>query len=53
MGILITMETGPLGFLLKASLDSIPSAHKPPLPKLALERDSKWAEASRALGLTC
>ena len=38
-GILVTIETGPIGFFLKKSLDSIPSAHKPPLPKLTLERE--------------
>ena len=31
-GILVIIETGPLGFLLKKSLDSIPSAHKPRFP---------------------
>lgn len=50
--ILITMETGPRGFLPMTALGSIPSAHKPLLPTLALGRDSKWAEASRASGLT-
>lgn len=31
-GILVTIETGPLGSLLKKSLDSIPSAYKPHFP---------------------
>lgn len=52
-GILVTMETNAFGFLLMTSLDSVPSAHKPLMPKLALGRDSKWAEASRTSRLTC
>lgn len=52
-GILVTMETGPIGFLLMTSLDSVPLAHKPPMPNLALGRDSKWDEASRASRLSC
>lgn len=51
--ILVTMETGPIGFLLMTSLDSVPSAHKPQMPKLALGRDSQWDEASRSSRLTC
>lgn len=51
-GILVTLETGPIGFLL-TSLDSVPLAHKPPMPNLALGRDSKWDEVSRASRLTC
>lgn len=52
-GILVTMETDAFGFFLMTSLDSIPSAHKPLMPKLALGRDSKWAVASRTSRLTC
>lgn len=52
-GILVTMETGSIGFHLMTSLDGVPLAHKPPVPNLALGRDSKWDEASRASRLTC